>query len=242
MFAAANAIMGATELETISFAGNHKPFQDEKTEEETMAAAQLDMPPCQKMAPLRGTNITDISSILNAVIFSDAAWSPGHNGEPMPAGIGIYMQICDGRSCSQLSISAFSPPASSAIQAEAYGLLLAVKLAEMLKIHQATFLTDNSTLAAAAAARDPQHKPGHGTIRPQLAGMTASNSFAAAKVFHISRSLNLRAHHHARLAFKLQNIPFSLRCFGSANRTCLNAEVLSMFCVSQYKLLLVKCC
>ena len=82
----------------------------------------------------------------------------------MPAGLGIYMQIRSDRPCSQVSISAISPSASSAIQAEAFGLLLAVKLAEVLHIHEATFLTENATLATAAAARDLLHAPGHWAI------------------------------------------------------------------------------
>jgi hypothetical protein len=72
------------------------------------------------------------------------------------------MRIHGDRPCSQVSISAISPPASSAIQAEAFGLLFAFKLAEMLNIHQATFLTDNATLATAAATQDLLHAPGHG--------------------------------------------------------------------------------
>ena len=46
----------------------------------------------------------------------------------------------------------------SPLQAEAWALLLAAKVAAVLQLHQVTFLTDNLALARAAAssASDPQ--------------------------------------------------------------------------------------
>jgi hypothetical protein len=194
------------------------------------------------MTSYPGTTIGDISNISGWIIFSDAAWSPGVDGQPVHAGLGIYMKIGGDRPCSQICISAISPPVSSAIQAEAFGLLLAIKLAYILQIQQATFLTDNATLAKAASTREILHAPGHWVIRPELADMVATSSFDASKVFHISRSLNFRAHHQARLALKLQSRPFSFRCLGTSNRVCLNANVAAVSCVSHCTLLLVKCC
>jgi hypothetical protein len=237
VFAAANAIIQGTKLEDAN------SFQDRNsTEASSDDTIQLQVASVQHMTPSPGATVRNIATISGSIIFSDAAWSPGLDGQPAPAGLGIFMQICGDRTCSQICISAISPPASSAIQAEAFGLLLASQLVELLHIQQPTYLTDNATLATAAAAQDLHLAPGHWTIRPQLAHMAAISSFDASKVFHISRSNNFRAHHHARLALKLQNRPFSFRCLRTDNRACLNAGVTSMSCVSQCTLVFVRCC
>ena len=126
---------------------SHAGYKDS----EAMAEAKLEM--FLRELTLN-TTVRDFSRISGAIVFSDAAWSPGQNGQPMPAGLGIFLQIADDRPCSKLRISAISPPVSSAIQAEAFGLLFGVKLADLLHIEQATFLTDNVTLAKVATTRD----------------------------------------------------------------------------------------
>ena len=146
------------------------------------------------MTSFPGATIRDISNI-SVSIFSDAGYL-GYNGQPMHAGLGIYMQILGDMPCSQVSISAISPPASWAIEAEAFGLLLAIKLVEMTHIHQATFPADNATSAAAAATQDLLHTPGQREIIPQLDVMVASTSFDASIFFsyiNLSRSLSLNA-------------------------------------------------
>lgn len=189
------------------------------------AAAHLQVESIQHMTPSPGNTIRNISNISGSIVFSDAAWSPGLDGHPMPAGLGIFLQISGVRPCSKICISAISPPVSSAIQAEAFSLLLAIQIAELLHIQEATYLTDNATLAMAAATKDLLLKPGHWAIRPQLAQMEATSSFDASKVFHIPRAYNFRAHHQARLALKLQNNPFSFRCLDTENAACLNTGV-----------------
>ncbi|CAM0958575.1 unnamed protein product [Alopecurus aequalis] len=203
---------------------------------------QVRAAPCQQINFFPGATISDISKISGSIIFSDASWSPAFDGQPVPAGLGIYMQLHGDRPCSNVSISAISPPASSAIQAEAFGLLLAVKLAEMLHIHQPTFLTDKATLATATATQDLLRAPGHWELRPQLDDIAATTFSEALKVFHISGSLNFRAHHQARLALKLQTRPLSFRCLDTGNGACLNAGVTAVSCVSQCTLVLLKCC
>ena len=142
-----------------------------------------------------GASIADLAALTGSVIFSDAAWVGGSDSLPVQAGIGVFLQIEGSRPCRKLYVSAISPPTSSAIQAEAFGLLLAVKLAEILQVQGASILTDNATLAAAAASQNILATPGHWMIRPQLAAITASSCFDASKVFHISRNLNFKAHH-----------------------------------------------
>jgi hypothetical protein len=154
-----------------------------------------------------GSSVKDLKAITGSVIYCDAAWVGGTDSLPMQAGIGVFLQIEGSRSCRQLYISAISPHASSAIQAEAFGMLFAVRLAETLQIQGASILTDNATLAAAAASQDILDAPGHWMIRPQLAAIISSNWFHARKVFHVSRSLNFKAHHQAKLALKLLNRP-----------------------------------
>ena len=114
---------------------------------------------------------------------------------------------------------------SSAIQAEAFGIMLATKMAEMLQLQQITLLTDNATLASTLAANRLILAPGHWTIRPQLAYITTSSSFDATRIYHINRSYNFRAHHQARLALKIRNSLFRFSCLCSGNATCLNADL-----------------
>ena len=134
MFAASNAIIRATKLEATAAIEDHSPGQGAKTVEAMDVDAQLQAAPCQQMISFPGATIRDVSNISGTIIFSDAAWSSGYNGQPMPAGIGIYIQICGDRPCSRVSVPAMSPPTSSSIEAEAFGLLLAVKLADILHI------------------------------------------------------------------------------------------------------------
>jgi hypothetical protein len=57
-------------------------------------------------------------------------------------------------------ISAMSP-----LQAETFGFLLAIKLANILQLQEPRFYTDNSVLASAAAATNIVPAPGHWMIQ-----------------------------------------------------------------------------
>ena len=175
-----------------------------------MDAARLEV---YSTNPTANTVVQDFSSISGSIIFSDVAWSPGHNDQPVPAGLGIFLQIAGVRPYSKISISAISLSVSSSIQAEAFDLLFGVKLADFLHIEQATFLTDNATLATVAAARDLLTR--YWAIRPQLADIIASSSFNGSKFLHISRCLNFRAHPQDKLGLKLQSTPLTFRCLNS---------------------------
>lgn len=206
------------------------------------AHLQVQCIPCQQMAPCPGTTIKDTSNITGTIVFTNAAWSPGHDGQLASAGLGLFIRFDDDRACSQIYISAVSPPISSAIQAEAFGLLLATKVAEVLQIQRATILTDNAVLAAAAASQDLLNAPGHWTIRPQLADIASSSSFNATRIFHIPRSLNFKAHHQAKLGLKLQGRSFYSRCLNSATGVCPNTDVKSVLGAPECMLVFVKCC
>lgn len=146
--------------------------------------------------------------------------------------------------CSQIFVSAISPPVSSVLQAEAFGLLLAAKLADLMQLQEVTFFTDNATLAKAAADHNLLDAPGHWEIRPQLANVFNSSSFNCDRIYHISRSFNFKADHHARLALRIQNRAFCFRCLASseANVACSFRDVLSDQSVAMCTLLSVKCC
>jgi hypothetical protein len=60
----------------------------------------------------------------------------------------------------KLYVSALSPPTSSPLQAEAFGLVLATKLAEILQ-PEPYFYMDCSILASAAATSNIMSEPGH---------------------------------------------------------------------------------
>ena len=94
----------------------------------------------------------DPSLVAGKGICCDAAWTNEDNMQTSPAGIGVIIQLGENGHCQELQVSAMSPPVSSALQAEAYGLLLATMLADTLRIPEPWYYTDCSILAWAAAA------------------------------------------------------------------------------------------
>jgi hypothetical protein len=112
------------------------------------------------------------------------------------------------------------PPASSPLEAEAYGFLLATKLADSLRIHRSHFYTDCSVLASAAALTSIFKEVGHSNIRPIIASIQASSSFMRRRLTHINRCYNIKAHHQAKLATRISNRPVALRCIYSDTGAC----------------------
>jgi hypothetical protein len=175
-------------------------------------------------------------------IFCDAAWKNEENMQLSPAGIGIIIELGENGHCQQLHISALSPPVTSALQAEAYGLLLATKIADALHIQEPQYYTDCSVLASATTATSIFQGAGHWNIRPILANIQASPSFLSSRVTHINRCFNVKAHHQAKLAIKVQNRPVAFRCLSSDSGPCIARNVLAISCVKPFTLLSVKCC
>ena len=145
-----------------------------------------------------GSTIAEPSSITGTKIFTDAAWVQlqEQGNSPTSAGLGICIQVEGNQQCSQLFVSAISPPVSSVLQAEAFGLILAAKLADILQLQQVTFFTDNATLAKTAANHNVLDAPGHWEIRPQLGTVFNGRSFNRERIYHISGNLNFKADHH----------------------------------------------
>ena len=175
-------------------------------------------------------------------ILCDAAWANDENMQSCHAGIGIVMQLEDNEHCQQLCIAAISPPVSSPLEAEAYGLLLATTLADTLRIQDPQYYTDCSVLAAAAAAKSIFKDTCHWNIRPVLASIQASPSFGRNRVAHVNRCFNVKAHHQAKLATKIQNRPVAFRRLFSDTGHCIVRDVLATSSVSPFTLLSVKCC
>mgnify|MGYP006267236183 FL=1 len=161
------------------------------------------------------------------------------------AGIGVFLQI-NGQHTDHLYISAVSPPVASALQAEAYGLLLAVKIAAQLHVQNLKFLTDSAVLASAVVEPDVT-KAGPWAIRPILAAIQTTPSFHPCRILKVHRSLNFKAHHQARLAVKVQDKPGSSTCLHSDQgldtnlERCPTCNELSAMSAQPLELLFVKC-
>jgi hypothetical protein len=105
-----------------------------------------------------------------------------------------------------------SPPVSSALQAEAFALLLAVKVAERLKIQITSMFTDNKVLSRVAAANDVIEDPGHWKLAPLLVSISCNTAFNHHNIFHVARHLNFKAGFLAKLALRLLNRDCTFRC------------------------------
>jgi ribonuclease HI len=225
IFAATNAILQGYKLEDTNATTDHQM--------ETNAESHQIIPEeAFTRDPLTCAGIT---------IFTDAAWKQDGESQPSPAGIGIVIQVDQNQHFKQLHISALSPPASSALQAEAFALLLATMLAEALQLQEPYFFTDSSVLAKAAVASSIFTAPGHWVVRPQIAAIKANPSFQASRISHIHRSANYKAHHQARLAKKIQSRSLAIRCLSSDLEHCPGKNVLSAISVIPFTLLSVKC-
>uniref|UniRef100_R7W4Y2 Uncharacterized protein n=1 Tax=Aegilops tauschii TaxID=37682 RepID=R7W4Y2_AEGTA len=134
----------------------------------------------------------------------------GKYNQPTQAGIGVFIQVQNNDRIKQIHIAAVSPPASSPLQAETFGLMLATRLADILNVQDPHFFTDCSVLALAAKATNILFAPRPWDNKPLLAQIQNSPSFQHSKVTHIYRESNVKAHHFARLALKVQ---IDLYCF-----------------------------
>ena len=135
-----------------------------------------------------------------------------------------------------------SPLVPSALQAEAYGLLLATMLAQTLHIPEPQYYTDYSILTSAAVASYIFQVTSHSDIRPILASIQVSPSFIHTRVAHINMCFNVKAHHQAKLAINIKNRRLAFRCLSSNAGPCIARDVLPMSSVRPFTLLSVKCC
>ena len=127
IYAAANAIIQGTKLEA-----NNSTHQQGFERTRDKVQAHLAIPQIQDANYSRGN-----------AIYCDAAWERHTGAEKSIAGLGFIIHIQDNQHLQELHISAISPPASSPLQAETYGLLLATKLADILQVQDPHFYTDS---------------------------------------------------------------------------------------------------
>jgi hypothetical protein len=174
VYAAANAIiLGANLEETTTTVDQHLAQPDNHLQ----------------MSPIY-PSVHNSEFFAGTIIFCDAAWTSATE----KTGIGVVINMQDNQHCQQLHVSALAPPASSPLQAEAYGLHLAANLADLLHLQEPLFHTDCSILASAAAT-DIFTAPGHWEVRPLLAQIQSCPSFQRSRVSYIHRSNNVKAHH-----------------------------------------------
>ena len=93
------------------------------------------------MTPSPGITITNIQGLLSFRILL------GSDGQPTPAGLGIFIRMGNEQRRSQLCISAVSLPVTSAIVAEAFTSMLATQIAGLLQLQQADKDTGPSGLS-----------------------------------------------------------------------------------------------
>ena len=84
------------------------------------------------------SQLQDANFLAGNAIFCDAAWE--QTTGTSRAGLGIVITMQGNQHLKQLHVSALSPPASSPLQAETYGLLLATKLAHLLQVQDLPLL------------------------------------------------------------------------------------------------------
>ena len=107
-----------------------------------------------------------------------------NRAEISQAGLGIVIIMQGHQHLKQLHVSALSPPASSPLQAEAYGLLLATKLVQLFQVQDPHFYTDCLLLVSAAREQSVFAALGHWGNRHLLAAVHASPSFHTSSITH----------------------------------------------------------
>jgi hypothetical protein len=225
VYGAANAIIKGTNLE-----------DNKSTHQQRHENTQW---PIQMSSPISQAQHDDY--FTENVIYCDAAWGTKTGEDNSRAGLGIIIHMHNNQHLRQLHVSALSPPASSPLQAETYGLLLATKLADLLQIQDPYFYTDNSVLALAEASPTLFNAPGHWENRPHLAAIQASPSFHRNKIANINRSRNIKADHQARLALRVKNASLAIRCLCPEAGQCPGKDILSVSSVDPFTLISVKC-
>lgn len=181
-----------------------------------------------------------------AKVYSDASFKcskiPGLPSGGFATGIGVFLKFLQDQKNVQIQIQASAPASTSPLQAEALALLLAAKVSLLLQVDRPTFLTDNISLARAAATRSVLADSTPWTIRPWLANFFRTTDSLHSQVFHIPREINGVAHNVAHQVLSRNTEPV-FSCFGSAHRnmTCPVISLLSTVSLQGYVLHAVLC-
>ena len=176
--------------------------------------------------------------IKGSKIYSDAAWKtkkvPGALGTIL-TGIGIFCHLQRNNGEEKILIQASTTSkAHSPLHAESAGLLLAVNIAERLQVQQVTFLTDNLTLAKAAAATTILDKEVPWELRKQISDYHKASRNLGGEIFHIKRDLNGIAHDCAKQAIRQDMSLPIFNCSNSAHLRLGNCPVASAISSSTF--------
>lgn len=217
-------------------------MQENKLQETIGPQDQVPQFPVNNQATLQSRfSVQALSETAGTIVCCDAAWKMDLNKQPTQAGIGVYIKLENNQHCKHIYIAALSPPATSPLQAEAFAFAFGTKIADGLRLQQPQFFTDCKVLATALASEDILAAPSPWTMRPHLAEIQASSSFAANRVHHFNRSLNIKAHHQARLALKFQNRNCLTRCINTGVVNCPAREISSVIDVNPFTVISVLC-
>uniref|UniRef100_A0ACD5ZE21 Uncharacterized protein n=1 Tax=Avena sativa TaxID=4498 RepID=A0ACD5ZE21_AVESA len=202
----ANAIMKNLEMVDILQTGRNTEHQGEQ---------RVETPATRQGA----TIMTDLT-IQGPKIYSDAAWktnkSPGAEGRAT-TGLGVFCDLKQGLHPTIVLIQASTELAPSALQAEATGLLLAAKIANLLQIQHVTFLTDNMSVARAAATIKPTDQQVPWEIRQHIAQYKHVSKKLNPNIYHIKRNINGVAHNCAHQAIRRSQAGPIFSCSNSAH-------------------------
>ena len=160
------------------------------------------------------------------VAYCEATYNP--QADATTAGLGVYLH--DPIRKIKIFVSAISTDISSVLQAEAQGLLLAVRVAKLMGWTSVCFLSDNKTFVDAASSEDLLSKTIHRSIRPTLADIHSHRRTNGDLVLKVPRAENKTAHALAKLAFRdrsdarssfrcKSNLPFPSLC-STRNKLC----------------------
>lgn len=197
--------------------------------------------------PKQGCSLETDAWITGCKVYTDAAWkknTTASKNDSSKTGIGIVIQAGENEQGTGILISASCGSVESPLQAEATALQVAAQIASHITSSQVTFLVDNLTLAQAAASRNLIQLPGHWEIRSHLANFFGATANIQAKVFHIPRKLNVKAHNCAALSYREDHPPSNKFACCKVEHTgghCPTLAKLGSLCIKDCQILYVTC-
>jgi ribonuclease HI len=228
----ANALQHSLEMHDILRGKNtNKQVQGTDLSSPKQRQRQVEM---QDQKTSKGNTIKSVLHITGSKFFSDASWrtrnAPGSSSDT--TGVGVYCQVLEEGKNAEIVIEASILTASSVLQAELEALLVAARIGSALKLHNHTFLTDNSVLAAAAALETTSLQQIPWEIRKHIAEYKALTEPSQVAIYHINRDLNEVAHECAHQALRHSMSQPIFSCSSSAHR---NTDCPFLYAVSQIK-------
>lgn len=170
---------------------------------------------------LQGCTVKSNLAIAGSKVYSDASWHRAHipgRGDLPATGIGVFIHQQDAHQERQIMIQASAPDAHSPLVTESLGLQLAARIARVLQLHKASFLTDNLALAKMAATRKINDSTIAWRCRPSISSFFQDTHPSHDTIYHIPRNINGIAHNAAHQDLNSRIEP-ALGCTCSAHRS-----------------------